>query len=206
MAAKKKPVKLPLEPLSDLLAWWRKLSVKGMVIGGLAVALRGRPRTTKDVDAIALVDEVDWPKFLVSGANHHLLPRDRDALDFAQKYRVLLLRHEPSGVNVDVSLGSLPYEKEAIARATYVRVGRLRIPLVQVEDLIILKGVAHRQIDLIDIISLLEIHPELDVAYIRRWLDYFAQELEVPEIFTAIDTLLTRSKQTRAKPTRKKKP
>ena len=33
--AKKKP-QLPLEVLPDLLSWWRKAKVKGVIIGGLA--------------------------------------------------------------------------------------------------------------------------------------------------------------------------
>jgi hypothetical protein len=53
--AKKKSAALPLEPLRDLLAWWKQARVRGMIIGGLAVSLLGRPRTTRDVDAVILL-------------------------------------------------------------------------------------------------------------------------------------------------------
>jgi hypothetical protein len=40
-----------------LVAWWRAEHVQGIVIGGLAVALLGRPRVTRDVDALVIMDQ-----------------------------------------------------------------------------------------------------------------------------------------------------
>lgn len=67
--AKTKSSELPLEPLHDLLAWWKQARVPGIIIGGLAVALHGRPRVTRDVDAVILLDEARWPGF-----NDNILP------------------------------------------------------------------------------------------------------------------------------------
>jgi hypothetical protein len=44
-------------------------------------------------------------------------PRRRDAREFAETYRVLLLR-TAAGVGIDLSLAALPFEQEAIDRAT----------------------------------------------------------------------------------------
>ena len=41
---------LPIAPLPDLMRWWQAGHVRGVVIGGLAVALLGRPRVTRDID------------------------------------------------------------------------------------------------------------------------------------------------------------
>jgi hypothetical protein len=38
-----------------------------------------------------------------------------DAADFARKNRVLLLRHSPTEIDIDVSLGILPFEEELFA-------------------------------------------------------------------------------------------
>jgi hypothetical protein len=188
--AKKRAADLPLGPLADLMAWWRRARVKGMIIGGLAVALLGRPRTTRDVDAVILLDESAWPRFFAQGKRFSFQPRVDDLLSFARQHRVLLVHHQKSGIDVDVSLGGTPYEVQAVARATKTKVGRLLLPLPTPEDLIILKGVAHRAIDLQDIDGLLALHRDIDKAYVRRWLDEFAQILEAPHLYEEIDRRL----------------
>jgi hypothetical protein len=65
---------------------------------------------------------------------------------------------------------------------------RLRLPTV--EDLIILKAVAHRPKDLLDIRTLVEIHPDLDRGRIEHWVRQFADLLETPELWTDVATIL----------------
>ena len=114
---RKAKVELPVGPLADLMNWWQAQSVQGLIIGGLAVALLGRPRVTRDIDVMVLVAEERWPAFLNSGATFGFVPRHTDSLEFAREARVLLLHHQPTGIDVDVAFGCLPFEEEAIARA-----------------------------------------------------------------------------------------
>jgi len=161
-----------------------------MIIGGLAVALIGRPRTTRDVDLVVLLDEKRWPRFLELAQELSFTPRIDDALAFAGQRRVLLLHHTKSGIDVDISFAGTAYEIDALERSVQKKMGRLALPLPTPEDLIVLKGIAHRPIDLHDIRGLLEVHPDVDKGYIRRWLDEFAQLLEEPEIYEDTDGLL----------------
>lgn len=188
--AKKAKITLPFAPLPDLLKWWRSQHTRGMVIGGLAVALLGRPRVTRDIDALILLPEELWPAFLESGGKFGFLPRQSDTLAFAHEARVLLLRHHPSDIDVDVALGSLPFEEEAVARATRARVAGVSVPLPTPEDLIIMKAIAHRERDLLDIEGLLAAHPKLDVERIRQWVQTFADTLEAPELYEDLDKRL----------------
>ena len=52
------PEDSPLTPLvgalGDLTRWFAECSVPGMVIGGVAASILGRPRATRDVDALWL--------------------------------------------------------------------------------------------------------------------------------------------------------
>jgi hypothetical protein len=66
--AKKPKVLLPVAPLPDLMKWWRSQHTRGLVIGGLAVALLGRPRVTRDVDALILLAEDLSPALIEAGA------------------------------------------------------------------------------------------------------------------------------------------
>ena len=193
---------LPTGPLRDLLAWWRKTKTKGLIIGGLAVALRGEPRVTRDVDAVVFLDQSLWPTFLEKSREYSFQTRVSDPLDFAAKSRMLLLHHAPSAIDVDVSLANSGFESEALKRATIIKIGRLSVPVATPEDLIIYKAVAHRHIDLADIEKLLEYCKDLDCAYIRKQMDELTQLLEMPELFIDLDRRLREYEKTRR---RKKK-
>jgi Nucleotidyl transferase AbiEii toxin, Type IV TA system len=193
----------PLHPLgatlAALLAWLRAEDVRGMVIGGVAASLLGRPRTTRDVDALVWIEEPSrWQGFLASGLSHGFEPRIDDALEFALRARVLLLRHAPTGIDVDLSFGGLPFEDEALTRAGEAKLGDLRVPLPAPEDLVIMKAVAHRPRDTADIEAILEAHPKLDRERIRMWVREFAGVLEAPELLDDLESLLTRVAPPRA--------
>jgi predicted nucleotidyltransferase len=162
-----------------------------MVIGGVAASLLGRPRLTRDVDALVLVGESRWAEFLAAGTEFGFIPRRSDALAFAHETKVLLLRHEKSGIDVDMVFGSLAFEKEAVARATWMELGGVRVPLPLSEDLIIMKAVAHRPRDLADIEAILAAHPKLNLKKVRRWVLEFSQALEMPEILSDLEALLS---------------
>ena len=102
------------KPLGDLLAWLSASRIPHVLIGGIAVGLIARPRTTIDIDAIVWVDDGDW-KALVAGATRHgFSPREANPIEFIRRTRMLLLHHDESGVDVDLSLGALPFERAAI--------------------------------------------------------------------------------------------
>ena len=55
-------------------------------------------------------------------------------------------------------------------RSTELNAGSISLKVATPEDLIILKAVAHRQRDLIDIDNLLDVHQNLDFDRIRHWV------------------------------------
>jgi hypothetical protein len=114
-----------LEPLSAVQQLLGKLDHQGVIIGGVAVSLLARPRTAADIDAVVLVSMDDLGKVLACAAEVGITPRIDDAESFAHRSRVLLLRHTSSGVDIDLSLGLLPFEVEAIERSTLHQIGKL---------------------------------------------------------------------------------
>jgi hypothetical protein len=184
-----------LSALRDLSAWLLATEVRGAVIGGVAASLLGRPRLTRDVDVMVLLDEKRWTDFLTAGKRFGFEPRLTDALAFARSARVLLMRHEPSGIDIDVVFGLLPFEEEAIGRITWVKIGDVRIPLPRPEDLIIMKAVAHRTRDLSDIEAILDAHRKLDTPRILQWVREFSSALEIPEIMSDMEALLSKYRE-----------
>ncbi len=98
----------------------------------------------------------------------------------------LLLRHRESGINVDISLGILPFEKEAVERSIVYQAGELTLRLPTPEDLIIFKAVAHRPQDLLDIQALIKANPNLDRERIEQWVREFARALDMPDLWEDI--------------------
>jgi hypothetical protein len=188
-----------LGALRDLLAWFHEAKVRGVIVGGVAASLQGEPRVTRDVDAVVLLDYEQLKTFLVIGTRYGFAARLSDPLKFARKSRMVLLTHQPSAVTIDLSLGAMPFEEEMVSRAKIVEVSGVRIPVASPEDLIIMKALPMRDVDVRDIVSLLEVFPKLDRERVRHWVRQFAEVMEMPEISERLETYLD------SKPRRKKK-
>ncbi len=182
----------PLEPLLDALdALQRLLSRfgdRGVIIGGAAVSILGRARFTEDVDAMFLLSSEDLPRLLALAKEEGIEPRVDNAVEFARKNRVLLLRHTLTDTSIDISLGALPFEEEMVERSALDDALKLRLPTP--EDLIIMKAVAHRPKDLEDIRTIAAKYPDLDVKRIEQWTRAFGEILETPELWDEIKALL----------------
>lgn len=103
-----------LAALADLMNWLEGMKMPSMIIGGVAASMLGRPRMTRDVDALAIIPESDWAKAASAAAAHGILPRIENCLDFALRSRVLLMRHSESGIDIDLTLGRLTLEQAAM--------------------------------------------------------------------------------------------
>jgi len=60
---------------------------------------------------------------------------------------------------------------------------------------VIIGGVAHRPKDLIDIESLVDVNPNLDIKRIKYWVNEFALVLKMPEISNDILKIILKSKK-----------
>ena len=180
------------------MAWLRAAKVSGVIIGGVAASLLGRPRVTRDVDVLVFLESEAWADFLSLGARFGFKPRRPDATQFAHRVHVLLVHHQPSRVDVDIVFGSLPFEKELVARAKWINIGGVRIPLPLPEDLIVMKAVAHRPRDMADIESVLDAHPKLNIRRILRWAREFSSALDMPEILSDLEDILARRRKKKA--------
>jgi len=181
-----------LAPLNALQSLIETFDNRGIVIGGVAVSILGEPRLTADADAMFLLPTDKIPQLIEQASREGLVPRLPDVEEFARRNRVVLLRHEASGIDVDISLGLLPFEVEAVERSREYDAGSLTVRLPTPEDLIILKAVAHRPKDMLDIATVLNAHDDLDTERILFWVRQFAELLEIPEILTELEDIIQR--------------
>lgn len=184
-----------LRVLADLTTWLEDAGAPAMVVGGVAASILGRPRATRDIDSLAMVAEEGWPALLDEAPRHGIVARIEQPLQFARRTHVLLLRHADSGIDIDVILGRLPYEQEAIARGEVHDLAGVRVKLPQVEDLMIMKAIARRPQDLRDIEGLLDAHPDVDIDRVQQWLGEFSAALDMPGLLEGFEKLLRQRKQ-----------
>lgn len=150
-------------------------------IGGLAVQHWGEPRVTRDVDVTLLAgfgNEEVFTKTLLK----RFQPRVTDFWEKALQARVVLLRDD-NGVGLDVALGALPFEEQAIQRSQevhFLREWSLRI--CSAEDLVVMKSLAGRTRDWLDVETvIIRQGKKLDWPYIVRELKPLSELAEKPD-------------------------
>jgi len=168
----------------------REQNWKFCFIGGLALQRWGRRRLTQDVDLTILTgfgnEEVFITKLLSKFKG-----RRPDTAEFALMNRVVLLE-DTSGTGIDVSLGALPFEENAVARSSVFEFAPgLSVTTCSAEDLIIMKGFANRLQDWADIEGIYERQLEtLDQIYIDRQLKILSELKEEPEILDSLNKII----------------
>jgi predicted nucleotidyltransferase len=178
-------------PLAALTHWFHESGVRAAIIGGVAASLRGKARLTNDIDAVVLDQSAE--DLLEGGRRFGFVARIADAVEFAHNTRVLLLRFETTNVPIDLSLGALPFEEEIIERSTLINVGGTKVRVASPEDLIIMKAIAGRPRDVMDIENILRANTGLDLDRVRHWVREFSAVLEMPEIHENLENLLKSS-------------
>ncbi len=156
------------------------------IIGGLAVQRWGKQRLTTDVDVTLLCPFGNEPA-VVERLVSLFPPRIADVQDFALRNRVLLLR-TAGGVELDMSLGALPFEERCVARSSEWEItpGTV-LRTCSAEDLIVLKVFAGRTLDWFDVESVvIRKHRTLDWKLILEELTPLVELKGTPE---ALDRL-----------------
>jgi predicted nucleotidyltransferase len=183
-----------LAALADVMKWLDDSHIPSMVIGGVATSMLGRARLTQDVDALVLIPEDEWEQALSNATNYGIAPRIEDPLGFARRSRMLLLTHTASNIDIDVALGGLSFELEALARSQTHEMNGFRLRLPVVEDLLIMKAFAHRPKDMEDIKGLLDAHPDADLNVVRQWVREFANAMTMPDLLEDFEKIAARRK------------
>lgn len=167
-----------------------------MIIGGMAVIAAGVPRQTIDIDATVLGRTSDLEEVVATLARHGITPRISDALQFARERQVLLLRHDASGVTIEVSFAWLPFEEEALSHAIESNLEGLIVRMGRPEDLIVYKAAAWRDRDRSDIERLLVLHLDaIDLEHVRGLIVDIAAALDDPGRVAAFDAMVARARQ-----------
>lgn len=175
-----------LEVLRKVVGFLQREAIPFVVVGGLANAVWGEPRATRDVDVKVYIGERTPREFAKMVAREFApvqpLPGGPD---------LIVSLAFPSGVTVDFLIAIPGYEEVVLDRAQPRLLAGMQLPICSAEDLIIYKVIADRPKDWADIEGVLtEQGNRLDQTYIRNWLRQFAEVLERPDWLERYDALV----------------
>lgn len=159
----------------------RRLSEGGIpsiVIGGVAVAVWGDPRVTRDVDLKVLLHRQEADRLLAVLAEDYasLLPDPRGALE----QQAMLFVRDAAGTRLDLLLADTPYDAVAVQRGREVDVQPgTTLRMCTPEDLIIYKLISTRSRDHEDARGVVRRQgSSLDDDYVLGWLCQFEKALD----------------------------
>lgn len=143
------------ETAARLAACLDSAEIPYMIIGGFAVAVRGEPRMTQDIDVTLGVD-ADALQRVLAAVRTSFEAAVEDPGKFVSETNVIPLLDRQTKVRCDLIFSFIPYEREAIERSESVEGAKgQRINVVSPEDLVVYKMLAGRPRDLEDVRGIL---------------------------------------------------
>ena len=141
--------------LSELTQLLSEKNIRYALVGGLAASIRGRVRVTEDVDLV-LDCNVDDAIALMWSLDPELFgPLFPDVEQVVRQCYILPLEDKRSKVQVDLAIGVSGFEKMIVERATAVEIAGESVKVASVEDLVLMKIMAGRPQDDLDIKGLI---------------------------------------------------
>ena len=140
--------------------------------GGLAYSALVEPRATVDIDLLILAGADDLPALQTAlGSCFDSVSPHKEVMAFAKAriWRALGITGHREFL-VDFILADTEYHRVALARKQTVEFQGSALPIVTIEDLLLLKALASRPQDLVDITNIQAAYSEeLDMRYIWEW-------------------------------------
>ena len=162
------------QALREIAGIFESMSACYAVMGGVAVRIHAIPRPTHDVDFTVALARERLPDFFdrAMDAGYTIAePYLRGWVDQVSgmplvKLRMYLQEH---GIDVDIFLAESEFQASLLARRRHEDFEGGPIWFVSAEDLILLKLIAARPRDLLDVQDIFFTQGRLDEDYLRQW-------------------------------------
>ncbi|MEW6040931.1 MAG: nucleotidyltransferase [Elusimicrobiota bacterium] len=166
-----------------------KEQIDYLLIGGIAAGVIGEPRATGDIDIDIILDKRDITNFLnklnKAGFNfseRECMRRARESGSFQIKL---------NGYHIDFIIASTEIERQAMKRKKTLKVHGIKTNFPSPEDMIILKIIPGRGIDIFDAENIAKRYSgKLDEKYLIEWAQKLADEAEDLRIYNEVKRLL----------------
>lgn len=167
-----------LQEASKLQKILDRAGIRSAIIGGVAIAVWGEPRLTRDVDLKVLLGR-DRAQDLVKLLGKKYVFLAKDPVETLKKMGFIFMKATPS-VRLDLLLAETSFDESALRRARSIQIKRgVKLTFCTAEDLIIYKMISTRPRDREDVQGIiLRQKNRLDDKYVVGWLNQFEGALD----------------------------
>ncbi len=137
------------------------------VIGGVARGAWATPRATMDVDVLAGTTDLRLILDCAADAGLVAIPEEVALLANADMTRLRLPDHPIGPVRLDLIAACHPFYERVLSRSRQIEVFNVNIRVASPEDLILLKLIADRPQDRVDVQAIIAAQQRLDLEILR---------------------------------------
>lgn len=147
--------------------FFQQEKIRYCLIGGIAAGYWGEPRFTQDMDfTVAIKGGLRRLKHQLKTAKFSARSKGSSQLQITGQQK---LRFQ-----ADILLAEVEYQDWVIQRSQNISLFDFQVPICSAEDLVILKLIANRRQDLLDIENILARQQnQLNKDYLKEWLSYW---------------------------------
>lgn len=180
------------QTLQDIDRLCGKHRIPYAVIGGIAANIYGYVRSTVDID-ITIMAEIDQLEHVLAIFANDYSSVQPDPLAFLRRTFFVPIRHRVTNVRVDVTAALSNIERRMLERSQRRFFNTVEVSVCTIEDLLIMKLVASRTKDLLDLEELIARHRvNLDLDYLRASAKEFIH-VERTDVIERLDEFLRKS-------------
>lgn len=164
------------ETLDTLIEIFDRRGTNYTIIGGIAVRAHAIPRNTVDLDLMVSIDSSELPHFFDELTEAGFEVPESFARGWTDRVRNMPLVKVRfylggNGIDADLFLADSSFQKSVIQRRVAVDVEGRQYWIATAEDLVLLKLLADRPRDRLDVADLFFISGQLDMTYLGKWAD-----------------------------------
>ena len=177
------------EIFKKVISFLEKEKIDYLVIGGVAMSVQVFPRMTQDVDVCVSIKKKDVKGFLRKAGEYGFTFDEKKALKSVKETGTFKVSR--NGLRVDFIILSTDFEKTALSRGQRLEIFGTKALFPTPEDLILLKVVPHRAIDVADIENIAKkFQGKLDKEYLISWAQKLSDEAENLKIYKEVKRVL----------------
>jgi len=135
--------------------------------GGIATNIWGRPRLTYDIDGIIKIDNSKLDVFLKYLRKSGFTCNKENSIKLIHNLPFLTTKYRD--MFIDLFIARTEYQNEIFKRIKLIKYKNIKIPLVSIEDLILLKLISGRTRDIEDIRDIFRFQKQIDFQYLKKW-------------------------------------
>jgi hypothetical protein len=163
---------------------FRDLNAPWFVFGAQALAMHGVPRATADVDVTVRWDGNAADLVRTLGTHGFRINLEMSGIEsFVQQTRVIPAVHRSSNIPLDIVLAGPGLEELMLDRAVVLTLAGRKVPVIAMEDFLVLKILAGRRKDDQDVQLLLAARAkDIDIALVTRRIEELERLLDQSDL------------------------